>query len=488
MADAASHELGHQLGLSHDGKSSSTYYGGHGDWGPIMGTGYGRLLSQWSKGEYSGATQSQDDLAIIAGHLPLRADDHGGDLASATDVASTAAASANPVVATGIITSATDVDCFKFVPDGGVNITVAPFSPGPNLDVALTVTEDLLGEIETLAPEGAGDVVRKYAANELRAGRAHVACVRGSANGDATTGWTTYGSIGHYTLTLKGVFGTPSPTPTFGVVSGGKVSVTTDTSVGTESVEIPIEVGSETTLSVTGALQLTTGCLTTASATVAVAPAGSISGPCFNLDSSSTLRVSLAASGEGAPLVWSGSVVLDGSLRLILPTGFSLSGNATQTVVTFASRGAGSFSSIEISFPDAVRAVTSDYAVSCGASSCVVGHASQTNPAPGSATPSSSASPSAGGIVGRVVSALVAVGVVAVMFSCSSGVACGPWRARRAPQLPRHTRTRQWLMTLASRAFHPRRLRRHRTKSYSFIVQAALRDAPQTSQRPSIAV
>eukprot|EP00798_Chlamydomonas_sp_ICE-L_P001760 gene1760-33174_t len=43
-AEAASHEVGHALGLSHDGTSSVGYYTGHGSgnngWAPIMGVGY----------------------------------------------------------------------------------------------------------------------------------------------------------------------------------------------------------------------------------------------------------------------------------------------------------------------------------------------------------------------------------------------------------------------------------------------------------------
>ncbi len=37
-----------------------------------------RAVSQLSKGEYAGANNTEDDLAVIQAHgLPLRADDHG---------------------------------------------------------------------------------------------------------------------------------------------------------------------------------------------------------------------------------------------------------------------------------------------------------------------------------------------------------------------------------------------------------------------------
>ena len=95
ISEAASHELGHNLNLSHDGTSTVGYYSGHGsgntDWGPIMGVGYYAQISQWSKGEYADANNTQDDLQIIANYLSYRADDH-------EDVNF---ASASPLVITG---------------------------------------------------------------------------------------------------------------------------------------------------------------------------------------------------------------------------------------------------------------------------------------------------------------------------------------------------------------------------------------------------
>src|SRR6185295_11944565 len=81
--------IGHNLGLSHDGRTDGAqYYGGHGSgetsWGPIMGTGYNRNVSQWSKGEYYLANNTQDDLAIISAKISYRTDDHGDTLGSAT--------------------------------------------------------------------------------------------------------------------------------------------------------------------------------------------------------------------------------------------------------------------------------------------------------------------------------------------------------------------------------------------------------------------
>ena len=86
VAEIVSHEVGHTLGLSHDGLNGSAYYqDGTGTkiWSPIMGAGY-TPLTQFSNGDYSGATQTQDDLAVIAQHGPaVVGDDYGNTVGTA---------------------------------------------------------------------------------------------------------------------------------------------------------------------------------------------------------------------------------------------------------------------------------------------------------------------------------------------------------------------------------------------------------------------
>ena len=79
-----SHEVGHTLGLSHDGTSRARYYAGDKGWGPIMGSSYGRRASHWSSGEYADASNTEDDTAIIARTAPVLADDHANGAAGAT--------------------------------------------------------------------------------------------------------------------------------------------------------------------------------------------------------------------------------------------------------------------------------------------------------------------------------------------------------------------------------------------------------------------
>jgi hypothetical protein len=65
--EAVSHEVGHTLGLSHDGVSGgSAYYSGTANklWAPIMGASYYCAVTQWSKGEYAGASNGEDDMAV----------------------------------------------------------------------------------------------------------------------------------------------------------------------------------------------------------------------------------------------------------------------------------------------------------------------------------------------------------------------------------------------------------------------------------------
>lgn len=117
--EASSHEIGHTLGLAHDGTSgvnATGYYAGHNGWAPIMGVGYYQPVSQWSQGQYAAANQLQDDLALMTrtNYLSYRTDDHGGTPATATPLTA-------GVEAAGNIERSGDVDCFSFAMGGAGN-------------------------------------------------------------------------------------------------------------------------------------------------------------------------------------------------------------------------------------------------------------------------------------------------------------------------------------------------------------------------------
>lgn len=220
IAEAASHEAGHNMGLSHDGLTSgSEYYGGHGSgatsWGPIMGTGYGRSVSQWSKGEYYLANNTEDDLALIAAKLAYRADDAGGTITSpafltvvgGTSITSTTPesdpANANPANK-GRLERNTDVDVWAFTSGTGpVSLRVDPFvSPagtaGSNVDIVL----NLLNSAGTVvAVSNPATTLFATLATNVTAGSYYLS-VRGTGVGTPTatspTGYTVYGVAGQY--------------------------------------------------------------------------------------------------------------------------------------------------------------------------------------------------------------------------------------------------------------------------------------------------
>ena len=218
ISEAASHEAGHNLNLSHDGQGTTTYYGGHGagyvSWAPVMGVGYYNNVTQWSKGEYSGATQTQDDMAIIASQLAYRSDDHAANTSSATElligsdgsvsVSNPQTDSANTLTGNkGIIETRSDSDMFTFISGSGtLDISAFPAwdafyrssRRGANLDIELTLLDDS-GVIATSDPS---DDTSAHIVQTLAAGRYYLE-VRGVGN--SASPYSDYGSLGQYFLT-----------------------------------------------------------------------------------------------------------------------------------------------------------------------------------------------------------------------------------------------------------------------------------------------
>jgi PKD repeat protein len=205
VAEAISHEVGHNLGLLHDGTSTTGYYEGHGSgttgWAPIMGVGYSRNLVQWSKGEYAGANQKQDDYVVMGQNgLAHRADDHGSTFATATLLAGTAANGATTLAATGMIERPTDVDVFAFTAGAGAaSFGLAPAARSANLDAQLDL-HDAAGQL--LARVNPLEALNATVSTTLPSAGTYYLSVRGVGKGDPlTTGYTNYGSLGQYALT-----------------------------------------------------------------------------------------------------------------------------------------------------------------------------------------------------------------------------------------------------------------------------------------------
>lgn len=209
-AEAVSHEIGHTLGLSHDGRSSpnESYYGGHGNgdvgWAPIMGVGYYENLSQWSKGEYLNANQTQDDLSIIVNNnnnVDYRVDDAAETYANAPylDIASGGAVTSGTGFNEGIVETRTDVDAFRFSTSGGsANLTINPANAGPNLDILAEIVSQPDGAV--IASSNPDTVLNATLNTPLAAGN-YILRISGVGRGDVLgDGYSDYASLGAYLI------------------------------------------------------------------------------------------------------------------------------------------------------------------------------------------------------------------------------------------------------------------------------------------------
>ena len=263
-AEAVSHEVGHTLGLSHDGTSSNAYYYGHGSgetsWAPIMGVSYNKNVTTWDNGTYYGSTNGAasanygngpNDMAVISTYngFGYQLDQIGNDPSSAAALTIIGGL----VSQFGRIETSFDSDFYSFQLQGSGNVNLkfdpycyrayvdrdglwggsnlvytAPVSDGnsntayadsgTNLDLAVGLyssSGSLLGSFN-----GAG-LATTLAWSNLAAGTYYVK-LDGVGVGNPTTskpsGYNDYGSVGNYlitgTITNALDSGTPLPTTT----------------------------------------------------------------------------------------------------------------------------------------------------------------------------------------------------------------------------------------------------------------------------------
>jgi Metallo-peptidase family M12 len=206
IAEAVAHEAGHTFGLNHDGTSSAVYYNGHGAWAPIMGRGTSasRPVTQWSKGEYAGANNTQDDIEQIASLTGFRPDDHGGSPERATVVGSSSTTS-------GVIGTTGDRDVFAVdVGAGDLAVTLSP-PPGSetwsNLLARLVVRDSsgvvLATETPSVPSSWSIDVTLPVTPGRYTLEVEPIGWL------DASSGFTTYGSLGAYHLSVAATPGDP---------------------------------------------------------------------------------------------------------------------------------------------------------------------------------------------------------------------------------------------------------------------------------------
>ena len=233
IAEAASHEAGHTLGLSHDGTTTSSYYGGSGGWGPIMGAPYSMAITQWSDGSYANANNLQDDVALIAANgAPLMADDAPDQATSAIPLALSSPAS-------GLVNGRADADWYSVaVGAGTLTATAAPYWPGPDADLGLVVTDAAGQVVATAAPAFDATKVQSSVGATVQVvvpEGTYFVGVEGTGNGvTGSVGESDYGSLGWYTVTVSGA--APSTTPTASATPTDTATATptpTDTATAT---------------------------------------------------------------------------------------------------------------------------------------------------------------------------------------------------------------------------------------------------------------
>lgn len=222
IAEATSHEVGHNLGLDHDGcapnggscPAPGGYYTGHDMWAPIMGVGYNKPVAQFALSDYPGA-----DLGGPTASLQPNANDietiEGSGAVERADEAGATVGAAGPLPAgTAYISDRTDVDVIALgTCSGNVSVNASNADVAPNLDIDLQLLNAGSTQIDQDNPnsayvnrDSASGLDASVSGSSLPAGQ-YYARVDGIGRGTALTSYTDYGSLGAYTLQVTGCGG-----------------------------------------------------------------------------------------------------------------------------------------------------------------------------------------------------------------------------------------------------------------------------------------
>ena len=207
VAEAASHETGHTLGLDHQKAYNGScglvaeYNPGVGSgeigWAPIMGNSYRRNLSLWHKGTSMSCDTEQDDLTVIAANpgVGFRTDDVG----NAASDAATVQFNGSSYSTSGYINSTNDIDVFRLNLNarGRLVLNAVPYNlsngfQSANIDIQVELLAQNGSVLRVFNPTAS---VQATADTTLNDGTYFL---RVSNVGNANT--TNYGMLGNYTL------------------------------------------------------------------------------------------------------------------------------------------------------------------------------------------------------------------------------------------------------------------------------------------------
>jgi hypothetical protein len=232
-AHTVAHEVGHTFGLTHDGDATHEYSDGHSNWFPLMGSS-ARGVGQFSIGEYAGANNQQDDLAIIAQNgAPVRTDDYGNTPGTAAPLGSGTALA-------GVISTRADQDVFAVNHDCDTKLTARAtgIGAGASLDMSVTVMAADGTVVGSADPTSGQDLswpavpTGMDASLTVSAPRGtYYVRVDGVGKGDPlTNGYSDYASLGDYVLGVSACDGTMPTTP---IMTTPTTTTTNPASTGT---------------------------------------------------------------------------------------------------------------------------------------------------------------------------------------------------------------------------------------------------------------
>jgi hypothetical protein len=198
------HELGHLMGLRHDGGGGSgEYFRGLTSfrWCPIMGssppkTSWGvNALFQWSKGEYTDSSNKEDDLVIITRNLPYRED----DIPDTRPLVVRNGAEVSAADNRGQIARNTDTDTFTFTIGGSggramLTVDRIEYISGGYLDVDAEI-QNAAGMTVARGNDMAARTAKLDA--NLTPGE-YKLVVKGGSEGTPANGFSSYSSLGFY--------------------------------------------------------------------------------------------------------------------------------------------------------------------------------------------------------------------------------------------------------------------------------------------------